>query len=175
MIKLCQTFQSPYKPSQVSMLFHTTYLPLSEFCSRCDCGQISKNIFFFLNLLMQKIFFHKNHWFQLLSTKNNWIISLFLISITLHSHSTMSSFCLQKNSLWLSMKTLLLLLTKLPSARKLCSSDCSPSSFCFFPFSFFGLLGPILPIRRGWITQSPEKCTNQVILSDEHMNYLFRA
>ena len=63
MSKLCQTFQSSHKPSQASMLFHITYLPLSEFCDPCDCGQISENIFFFLNLLMQKIFFDKNHWF----------------------------------------------------------------------------------------------------------------
>ena len=46
-------------------------------------GQISENIFFFLNLLMQKIFFDKNHWFQL-STKYDWIISLLLISIKLN-------------------------------------------------------------------------------------------
>ena len=83
--KLCQTFQSPYKPLQASMLFHATCLPLSEFCDHCDCGPISKNIFLFLNLLMQKILFNKKHWFQLLSTKNDWIISLFLISIILIS------------------------------------------------------------------------------------------
>ena len=112
MRRFCQTFQSPYKPSRASMLFHTIYLSLSELCDLCDCGQISENIFSFMNLLMQKIFFDKNHWFQLLSTKNDWIISLFFISITLHilslSHSMMSSFCWQKSNLWLSMKTLLL-------------------------------------------------------------------
>ena len=58
MNKLCRIFQSPYKPSQASMLFHTNYLPLSEFC---DCGEISENNYFFLNLLKQKIFFDKNH------------------------------------------------------------------------------------------------------------------
>ena len=104
MSKLCQIFQSPYKPSQAFMPFRTTHLPLSEFCDPCDCGQISENIFFFLNLLMQKIFFDKNHWFQLLSTKNNWIISLFLISITLQrlslGHSIMSSFCWQKKTIF---------------------------------------------------------------------------
>ena len=61
MSKLCQTFQSPYKPSQDSMLFHTTYLPLSEYSDPSDGGQISENIFFFLSLLMKKIFFDKNH------------------------------------------------------------------------------------------------------------------
>ena len=100
MNKLCETFQSPYKRSQASILFHTTFLPLSEFFEPCDCDQISENIFFYLNLLMQKIFFDKIHWFQLLSTKKDWIILLFLISITVHSlsvsHSIMSSFCWQK-------------------------------------------------------------------------------
>ena len=70
MNKLCEIFQSPYKPSQASILFHTTFLRLSEFFEPCDCGQISENIFFYLNLLMQKIFFNKIHWFELLSTKN---------------------------------------------------------------------------------------------------------
>ena len=104
MSKLCQTFQSPFKPSQTFMLFHTTYLPPSEFWVWSYCGQISENIFCFLNLLMQKIFFDKNNWFQLLSTKNNWIISMFLISVILHSlslgHSIMSSFCWQKKKIF---------------------------------------------------------------------------
>ena len=60
MDKLCQTFQSPYKLSKASMLFHTPFLPLIEFCDPCDCGQISENIFF-LNFLKQKIFLGKNH------------------------------------------------------------------------------------------------------------------
>ena len=102
MNKLCEIFQSPFKPSQASILFHTTFLPLSKFFEVCDCGQISENIFFYLNLLMQKIFFDKIHWFQLLSTKKDWIILLFLISITVHSlsvsHSIMSSFCWQKTT-----------------------------------------------------------------------------
>ena len=127
------------------MLFHTSYLPSchSELCDTCDCGQISENIFFFQSLLMQKIFLDKNHWFQLRSTKNDWIISLFLISITLHSpslsHSIMSFFCWQNSNLWLSMKTLLLLLTKLLNARKFCFSPCSFSclSFVIFVFVFW--------------------------------------
>ena len=74
MSKLCKTFQSPYnrgRPLQASMLFHTTYLPLSDFCGPFDCGEISGNIFFLLNLLMEKSLFDKNHWFQLRSTKND--------------------------------------------------------------------------------------------------------
>ena len=103
MSKLCQTFQSPYKPSQASMLFHTIYLPLSEWVlwSFWLWSNLWKHLLF-LNLLVQIIFFDKNHWFQLLSTKNDWIISLFLISITLYRislHSIISSFCWQKNNL----------------------------------------------------------------------------
>ena len=117
------------------MLFHITYLLLTEFCDPCDCSQI---FFSFLSLLMQKIFVDKNHWLQLLSTKIVWIISLFLISITYLGHSTMSSFCSQKNNLWLSMKTLLLLLTKSPNAEnsvfRLTLSFFR--SFCFL-FCFF--------------------------------------
>ena len=65
MRKLCQTFQLPFKPSQDSMMFHTTYLPptvpVSFDCDPCDYGKISESIFFFLakspnagNLLRQK-------------------------------------------------------------------------------------------------------------------------
>ena len=52
-------------------------------------------MFFFLEFIVWILFFDKNHWFQLLSTKNDWVISLLLISVTLHSlsfkHSIMSS------------------------------------------------------------------------------------
>ena len=175
MSKHCQIFQSPYKPSQASMLFPTTYLPLSEFRDPCDCGQISENIFF-LNLIKQKIFFDKNYWFQLLSTKIDWIISLLLISITLHSlslgHSIMSSFCWQKNNLWLSMKTLSLLLTLREKVLFLVLVSLFVS---FFSFSFFGLLRPLLQICKVWLIQTPARCTNQVTLSNRDMNYLFRV
>ena len=42
----------------------------------------------------------------------------------------------QKRKLLLSMKTLLLLLTKSPSTRKFCFSVCLLSFFCFFRFRF---------------------------------------
>ena len=98
--------------------------------------------------------------------------SFFLPKTT--GHFIMSYFCWQKNSLWLLMKTLLLLLTKSPNARKFCFSDCSLSSFRFFSFSFFRLLRPLLQIFKFWIIQTPAKCTNQITLSKKHMNYLFR-
>ena len=90
MNKLFQTFQSPYSLHKPPHPYCFTLPSSHEFC-----GQIFENIFFSLDLLVQKLFFDKNHWFQLLSTKNDWLVSLFLISITLHSlsvnHSIMSS------------------------------------------------------------------------------------
>ena len=53
-----------------------------------------------------------------------------------NSHSIMPSFCWQKSNLWLSMETLLLLLTKSPNARKFCFSCCSLFFFSFFRFRF---------------------------------------
>ena len=120
---------------QASMLFHTSYLPLSliEFWS-----QISENIFF-LDLLVQKVFFDKNHWFQLPSTKNEWIISLFLISITLHSlsvsHSIMSSVCKKENKLWPSMKTIFS--PSQPMRENFVSRFTLCLSFIFFVFVFW--------------------------------------
>ena len=56
----------------------------------------------------------------------------------------------------------------------------SPSAFrrpffCFFSFSLFGLLRPLLQICRVWLTQTHQKTLNQVTLSNKHMNYLFWA
>ena len=142
MSKLCQTFQSPYSLRKTPCCFTlATYLllSLSEFC-----GQIFENIFFFLDLIVQKIFFDKNHCFQLLSTKNDWIISLFLISFTLHSlsvsHSIMSSVCKKKKkkkkqSLAFD-ENYIALLSKLPNVRKFCFSVWSLSFFPFFCFRF---------------------------------------
>ena len=66
-----------------SLHIHTVshYLSLISFVVK------SLKTSFFFDLLVQKLFFDKNHWFQLFSTKNDWIIALFLISITLHSLS----------------------------------------------------------------------------------------
>ena len=116
MSKLFQTFQSP----------HSLHKPPHPYCftlpsSHEFCGQIFENIFFSLDLLVQKIFFDKNHWFQLLSPKNDW---------------TIPSCLLLAKRLWLSMKTLLLLLTKSHYSRKFCFSVCFRSFFCFFLFCF---------------------------------------
>ena len=64
-------------------------------------------------------------------------ISLFLVSIILHSLlSTIPSCLLLPKKLWLSIKALLLLLTKSPYARKFCFSVCFLSFFRFFRFCF---------------------------------------
>ena len=101
-----------------------------------SCGQMFKNIFFSLDLLLQKLFYDKNHWFQLLSTKNYEIISLLLISITLHSlsvnHSIVSSvgeeaLAFDKNFIATPHQV------TPPYARKFCF-------FSFFHFFHFSLL-----------------------------------
>ena len=175
MSKLCQTFQSLYKPSQASMLFHTIYLPLSEWVlwSFWLWSNLWKHLLF-LNLLVQIIFFDKNHWFQLLSTKNDWIISLFLISITLYRislHSIISSFCWQKNNLDFRWKFYCCSLTQSPKARKFCFSVCSLSFFRFFRFRFLAYWGRYCKFAR-FHSLTIGNCTNQVTLSNKHMKSL---
>ena len=46
-------------------------------------GQIFEKIFFFLDLLVQKLFFDKSHWFQLISDQNDHLIVINLAYITL--------------------------------------------------------------------------------------------
>ena len=110
--------------------------------------------FFWISYCRKSSIFDKNHWFQLLSMKNDWIIALFLISITFHGlclgDSIMSSFCWLKDILWLSMKTLLLLLTKSPNARKSVSRLALCLSSVFFVFAFW----PLLQICKVWLTQT---------------------
>ena len=148
-----QTFQSSYSLRKPPHPYCFTLLSSYEFC-----GQVFKKIFFFLDLLVQKLFFDKNHWFQLLSTNSDWIISLLLISITLHSPSsslsTIPSCLLLAKKLWFSMKALLLLLTKSPHARKFCFLVCFLSLFHCFLFLLFDLLRPLQQICWVWLTQT---------------------
>ena len=97
---------------------HTVFIHLSILSQRV-CSQIYGNIFFFTDLLVQEQFFYKSHWFQLLSTKNDWSISLLLIPIILRTSQHFYLVCCwQRKKLRASMKTLLLLLAKSPNARK---------------------------------------------------------
>ena len=121
---------------------------------------------------MQKLFFNKNHWFQLLSTKNDWSISLSLISITLHiSQQFHHVYCWQINQLPPSIKTFLLLLTNSSNWRKFCFSVCFCLSFVFFVFVFWPIETTAANLL-GLIHSNSSKTTNQVTLSKEHMNHL---
>ena len=87
--KLYQTFQSPYSlhktPKTIS--FHTSCV------SQWVCCQISETIFFFLNLLLQKLFFDNSSLTpQLISAPYYFkSISLLLITATLPYLSTILS------------------------------------------------------------------------------------
>ena len=155
MSKFCQTFQSPYSFYKPPYCFHIAFFSLSEFG-----GQIFENIFFFLVLLVQKIYFDKNHWFQLLSTKNEWIISLFLISVTLHnlsvSHSIISFVC-KKNKVWLSIKNYIATLHQVTQHEKILFLCLLSDFFLFSSFLFFGLLRRLLQMCRVWLIQTPSK------------------
>ena len=150
------------------MLFYTTYLPFSEFCDPCDCGQISEN-FFFLNLLMQKIFFDKNHWFQLLFTENDWIISLFLsqshyivyLSVPISQSFHRVFFLLVKKTTFDFRLKIYCYSSPSHLTRENSVSRVALCLSFVFSFSFFGLLRPLLQICKVWLTQTPAKCTNQ--------------
>ena len=158
MSKFCQTFQSPYSLHKPPYCFHIAFFSLTEVC-----GQIFGNIFFFLDLLVQKIYFDKNHWFRLLSTKNEWIISLFLISVLLHnlsvSHSTFLLLA-KKTRFDFQSKTLLLLFTKSPNMRKFCSSVCSLTFFRFLRFCFLDYWDDYCKCAGFDSFKPPAKCTN---------------
>ena len=140
-------FVKPFNHVIVFTSFHAVshYLPPLSLSFEF-CGQIFENIFFFLDLLVQQIFFHKNHWSQLFSTKNNSIISLSLISITLHSlsasHSIIPSVCKKKKKgkkkkSKLSMKTILLPSLNHLTQENFVSRFALCLSFVFFVFGFW--------------------------------------
>ena len=143
MRKLYQTFQSPYSFHKPPYCFtvHPSILPQGV------CDRILENLFFFLDLLLQEHFFH---WFQLLSTKNNWNVLLFLTPITLRiSQPFYHVWCWRRKKLPASMKTLLLLLTKSPIERNFfCPLSVLLS---FFSFSFSAQLRPLPQICRVWL------------------------
>ena len=65
---------------------------------------------------------------------NLWHITLSLNHFIMYAAVGAKKLASQKRKLLLSMKTLLLLLTKSPNARKFCFSVCFLSFFCFFHF-----------------------------------------
>ena len=138
-------FQSPYSLHKSPYCFT---LPFSQWVL---CSNL-QNIFFFLDLLLQKLFLDKNHWFPL-STKNDLINSLLLISFTLIISLRLLSAKEQTSAF---------------DEKLYCYSSpshlsrenfVSPSTFCLsfvFLFSFFGLFRPLLQICRVWLTQSQQ-------------------
>ena len=155
MSKLCQTFQSPYslhKPPQ-TILFHT-YLPRV-------CGQISKNIFFFLDVLVEKLFLTKTtDSYSFILKKYLSFVNLCRITLSLN-HSIMyaavgaKKLANQKRKILLSMKTLLLLLTKSPKSP----NTCFRSFFCFFfVFAFWPIVTTTANLQS-WTHSNPSKST----------------
>ena len=180
MSKLYQTFQSPYslhKPPY-TILFHTSYLP------QWVCCQISENIFFFLNLLVQKLFFDNSSLTLQLISATFYLksISLLLITARLLYLSIISScmsaageetsepeisYCLRWKLFCYSSPSHLTPETFVsPSALCL--------SFVFFVFVFW-LIESTIANLQGLTHSNPSKITNQVTLSNKHMNHLFWA
>ena len=71
-----------------------------------------------------------------------------------------------------SMKTLLLLLTKSPNARKFCFSVYFLPFFLSFFLSSVFVFWPI-KITTANLPSNPSKSTNQVTLGNKHLNHLF--
>ena len=150
MSKLFQTFQSPYSLYKPPHPYCFKLPPFHEFW-----GQILENIFFLLDLLVQKLFVDKNHWFQLLSSKNNWMISLFLITITLYSlsvnHPIIPSVGKEALSFDENFTTIPYQVTY---RKKILFLGLLFVFLSFFLFLFFGLLRPLQQIFRVWLTQT---------------------
>ena len=115
----------------------------------------------------------KNHWFQLLSTKNELSISLFLIQNTLFiSQPFCHVCCWRRKKLHASMKALLLFSPSHLTQKKL--FFCLLSVFLFFVFAFWPIETTTANMQ-GLTHTNLLKSTNQVTLSNEHMNHTFWA
>ena len=129
--------------------------------------------------LIHEHFVHKNQWLHLLSTRNDWRISLFLLLSSLRvSQSFHYHVCSwRKKKLRASMETLLLLLTKLPNARKCCLC----ASFCLsfvFSFSFLNMrsietIGTTTAYFQSFNHSNLSKTTIQVTLSNQTYESFF--
>ena len=97
-------------------------------------------------------------------------------SLSLGHSTVMSSFCWQKETAFdFQWKFYCYSTPRHLTRENFVSSFALCLSFVFFSFSFFDLLRPLLQICKVWLSQTTANCTNQVILSNEDMNYLFRA
>ena len=127
MRKIYQAFESPCSLPKSPYFF-------TLFCSVSLRSNLQEHLLL-SGSYCAHILLWQNHWLYLLSPKNNWSMSLFLISITLYISQPFHQFCCwQGNKLRASMKTLLLLLIKSPNTIKFCFL----TFFCFFGvFLFF--------------------------------------
>ena len=178
MSKLYQTFQSPYslhKPPY-TILFHTSYLP------QWVCCQISENIFFFLNLLVQKLFFDN-------SSLTLWLIpapfylksiSLLFIIATLLYLATISSCIFAAGEETSEPEVSYCDRWKLfsYSSPSHLLPETFPSALCLslvFLVFIFWLIETTTTNLQGLTHSNQSGSTNQVTLSNEHMNHFFWA
>ena len=150
MSKLFQIFQLPYSLYNHPHPYCFTLPSSHEFF-----GQIFENIFFLLDLLVRKLFFDKNHWFQLLSSKKDLIFSLFLISVTLHSLSVNHSIMSWRRSFGFLWK-LHCYPHQVTLREKILFLGLLSVFLSFFSFLFSGLLRPLQQICRVWLTQTQQ-------------------
>ena len=175
MSKLYQTFQSPYclHKSPQTILFHTTFL--SGFVVKYP-----KTSSFF------RIFQCRNSSLTKTTDSCAFLLKTYLIVVNLSNinlstlslnHSMVYVCCWQRNQrarnkLFPLMKTFLLLLTKSPNSRNFCFSLCFMSFFYFF-VSMFRPIETTTANLQSLTHPNPSKSTNQVTLSNKHMNHLF--
>ena len=132
MSKLYQTFQSPYifASLQRQILFHITLL--SEFVVKYP----KTSSFFWIFLCRNSSLTKTTDSCFFLLKKYPIVVNLSHVTLSLN-HSIICCWRRNqraRNKLLRSMKTLLLLLTKSPNARKFCFFVCFLSFFCFFRF-----------------------------------------
>ena len=136
MSKLCQIFQSPYSLHSLHRPFCFTLTFLSKFVVKYPKASFFWFFFHRKSLLTKttdSYFFLLKHY---LSFVNLCHITLSLNLSIMYAAVGAKKLVSHKGKLLLSIKTLLLLLTKSPNARKFCFSVCSLSFFCFFRFHF---------------------------------------
>ena len=174
MTKLDQTFESIcslYK----TLYFFTLHPPSSDF--RKFVIKSTKTSSFSWIFLYRNTSFTKTTDSGSSLLLSDWNISLFLISSILHISQPFHYVCCWRRSqLRASMKALLLPLNNSSNARKFCFFVPFLFFFCFFRFLFF--FWPIKTTTKNWqaLTHSnPSISTNQVTLSNEHMNSFFWA
>ena len=97
-------------------------------------------------------------------------------SLSLGHSTVMSSFCWQKETAFdFQWKFYCYSTPRHLTRENFVSSFALCLSFVFFRFCFLTYWDHYCKFCKVWLTQTPANCANQVILSNEDMNYLFRA